>query len=77
MAKRHRSPSTMFSRKSKWRRLKVKMFAMITHCERCGSGDNLTIHHVKPRSSFPELAYEEYNLVVLCTKCHNRIHHGR
>ena len=77
MAKSHRSPSTLFAQSSRWKRIKKRMFSMITKCEKCGAMDHLTVHHVKPRNSHPELAYEIHNLVVLCERCHNTIHNGR
>lgn len=38
-------------------------------CELCGSSDSLHVDHIKPRSLFPELAYEPTNLQVLCRDC--------
>lgn len=77
MATRHRSPSTLFARNSRWKRIKRLMFSLITKCEKCGELHNLTVHHVKPRQTHPELAFEPSNLVVLCQECHNIVHNGR
>ena len=38
-------------------------------CELCGAKDELHVDHIKPRSLFPELAYELSNLQVLCKSC--------
>ncbi|WP_405593892.1 HNH endonuclease [Sellimonas catena] len=34
------------------------------------------VHHIKELRSYPDLAFEEDNLISLCTRCHN-IRHGR
>ncbi|WP_430735764.1 HNH endonuclease [Metabacillus halosaccharovorans] len=30
---------------------------------------NLEVHHIKPRSKYPELEMESTNLITLCKKC--------
>ena len=32
------------------------------------------VHHIKHVDEFPELAYEDNNLVSLCQACHNKAH---
>lgn len=48
-------------------------------CQKCGVGrvesykklnEDLHIHHVKPISRRPELAFEEDNVITLCRRCH-------
>lgn len=34
------------------------------------------VHHIKELRTYPDLAFEEDNLISLCTQCHN-IRHGR
>lgn len=34
------------------------------------------VHHIKEVREFPELAFEDDNLISLCKQCHN-IRHGR
>lgn len=34
------------------------------------------VHHIKELKVYPDLAFEEDNLISLCTQCHN-IRHGR
>ena len=41
-------------------------------CEKCGSTENLTIHHVIPLSK--KIIISEANCVTLCRSCHNVIH---
>lgn len=33
-----------------------------------------TVHHIKHLKEFPELAFEDDNLISLCTECHNEEH---
>lgn len=45
------------------------------HCQRCRIKfdllitDNLECHHIKSYRDFPELAYEESNLIMVCRRC--------
>lgn len=45
------------------------------HCQRCKikfgviETDNLQVHHIKPRIEYPELMYDENNLICLCKTC--------
>lgn len=34
------------------------------------------VHHIKELRDYPDLAFDEENLISLCTRCHN-IRHGR
>lgn len=44
-------------------------------CKRYGRAKEASIvHHIKPVDEFPELAYEDSNLVSLCPGCHNKAH---
>ena len=48
-------------------------------CKRCGSKEDITLHHIVPKSiCSPELIWDEANGVALCQKCHNEWHakHG-
>lgn len=44
-------------------------------CQRClilfgwHTVDNLQVHHIKPRTQFPELTYDNDNLITLCKTC--------
>lgn len=44
-------------------------------CLLCGATTNLEVHHILLRSDRPDLKYDQDNLCVLCSKCHN--HHGK
>ena len=44
-------------------------------CRRYGrSRSAVVVHHVKHVDEYPELAYEDSNLVSLCQGCHNKAH---
>lgn len=44
-------------------------------CQRCLikyniiNSSNLTVHHIKSRNDYPELMYEDDNLITLCLTC--------
>ena len=52
-------------------------------CAHCGSRDDLHAHHIKPKSTHPDLRYDLSNGVTLCYRCHkaehekNRVRLGR
>ena len=43
-------------------------------CEKCGSKENLQIHHIKGYALFPELRFDLNNVLLLCKECHKDIH---
>ena len=43
-------------------------------CSIRGKQDQLTIHHIKSKSEYPELKYRTNNLMLVCSDCHKRIH---
>ena len=43
-------------------------------CSICGKEKELTIHHIKQKSEYPELRYRLNNLMLVCKDCHKRIH---
>ena len=40
-------------------------------CRRCGFGNNLQVHHIKPLGKYPEFALELDNGLTLCGNCHS------
>lgn len=44
-------------------------------CQFCCAKDNLCVHHIKSRQTYPELQYSVDNGIVMCTDCHNEFHH--
>ena len=43
-------------------------------CCICGKESDLTIHHIKQKSEYPELRYRISNMMVVCKDCHKRMH---
>ena len=69
-----------FYRTSKWRKLRLKIIARDGHyCMRCFhkygiiNGERLQVHHIKSRLHYPELEYEETNLITVCGTCNNQL----
>lgn len=52
-----------------FKNMRIRLASYI--CERCGGNDNLTIHHVMPRSVRTENTIE--NTAVLCRPCHDEV----
>lgn len=48
-------------------------------CQRClikygiFNGNDLEVHHIKPRIKYPELIFEESNCITLCTTCNSQL----
>lgn len=58
-----------------WKELSKAIYARDKNiCQDCGETKNLIIHHKKSWSKFPELRFEPSNLIVICEKCHKKIH---
>jgi len=43
-------------------------------CRKCGSDENLCVHHVLDFMGYPELRCEVDNGITLCRTCHNEFH---
>lgn len=60
----------------RWRKLRLRIIARDNHlCQRCYlkyeiiNGDFLQVHHIKPRIYYPELTFDENNLITVCRTC--------
>lgn len=48
-------------------------------CQRCYikygiiNSEDLQVHHIKPRIKYPELTYEDSNLICICRTCNLRL----
>lgn len=48
-------------------------------CQRCkyllglNNSSQLEIHHIKPRIKFPDLMYDESNVITLCKQCNDHL----
>lgn len=69
----HEGKEIYFTRR--WRNLRDRIRERDGHlCSEC-KGNGLTVagidvHHIKPIMEFPELAFNEDNLILLCRPCH-------
>lgn len=43
-------------------------------CSICGKETDLTIHHIKQKSEYPELRFRTNNMMLVCKDCHKRMH---
>lgn len=70
----------MFDYKSShWKRKREQILRRDNYlcqwCRRYGRiAEASTVHHIKHVDEYPELAYEDANLISLCTGCHNKAH---
>jgi len=48
-------------------------------CESCGEHgekEQFQMHHILPFATFPQLARKNWNLIMLCPRCHYMIHNN-
>lgn len=53
-----------------WALLSSKLRKETPFCQKCGRTEYLQVHHLLPRKLYQQLLLEEWNLVVLCPRCH-------
>lgn len=60
----------------KWRKFRKDIIRLDNgFCQRClykygiYNHNNLEVHHIKPREEFPELVFDEDNVITLCKTC--------
>lgn len=62
-----------------WRKKRLEIIKRDIYCQRClikynlFNTDDLTVHHIKSRNSYPELAFDDNNLVTLCRSCNSKL----
>lgn len=71
---RQRALRSNFCSSKSWRKLRYSVLKKRgAKCECCGAtpqhGAKMRVDHIKPRSAYPELAFDEDNLQVLCEEC--------
>ena len=44
-------------------------------CQKCGSIDNIHVHHIIPATQCNMFIHDLNNLICLCKDCHDKIHH--
>jgi 5-methylcytosine-specific restriction endonuclease McrA len=66
-----RKEDISFYHNKRWVKLRALKIAEFPMCERCGAALAQHVHHIKPRKTHPDLAFEYENLESLCIPCHN------
>ncbi len=66
-------------RSKRWRRLRRQALGragyVCQECRRYGkTAEATTVHHAWPAEDFPDYAWSDWNLVGLCSACHNSMH---
>lgn len=56
-----------------FRNLKRVVLSQYPICVICGDDKHLHVHHIKTRREYPELCFEQKNLITLCRSCHSSI----
>lgn len=62
-----------------WKKKREKILKrdnyLCVECKRYGRmREATTVHHIKPYDDYPELAFDNRNLMSLCDACHNKAH---
>ena len=68
-----------------WRKLSKEILERDHHeCQACRDQGKVTlrdgkliVHHIKPIEFYPDLRLDPTNLITVCLRCHNYIHHGK
>lgn len=64
--------SDQFYNSTDWKKIRDQALATLENvCVQCGSGQNLSVDHIYPRSKFPEKALELSNTQILCLRCNS------
>lgn len=58
----------------KYRKWREKIIKRDNVCQHCGSIEKLEVHHIKHFAEYPELRMCDDNAIVLCERCHKKIH---
>lgn len=65
-------------RSSQWVEVERQFLAEHSRCAACGGDARVQVHHVMPVERYPELEFDEANLLSLCMsplECHMRLGH--
>lgn len=64
---------------TQWRKKRLQIIKRDKLCMRCFikykviNGENLTVHHILSRKNYPELIFDDSNLVCLCETCNKQL----
>lgn len=75
-----RGDSEKLLRSTKWRRKRELIKKRDNYmCQRCFikygivNSEELQVHHIKPRIKYPELMFEDTNLICICGTCNRQL----
>ncbi|MFD4058825.1 HNH endonuclease [Streptomyces californicus] len=67
-------------RTTRWKKKRLSIIKRDNaHCQRCVikyniiNNQSLTVHHIKPRNQYPELMFDDTNLITLCQTCNGQL----
>ena len=68
-----------FYKTTRWKHKRIRILKRDEYCchqcKRYGKNRTATtVHHINPLETHPELRLESWNLVSLCSKCHDKMH---
>lgn len=43
-------------------------------CQKCGIPHPLSVHHILPKSLYPDKKFDVNNMITLCCNCHTILH---
>ncbi len=61
-------------RTSAWKTIRKRFLEVNNICKKCGSTENLHIHHIELVKDNPKLFLVEENFITLCNSCHGKYH---
>lgn len=77
---KEKSDTTKKLQYKRWREKREKILKRDRRlCQRClikyqmMNFDKLEVHHIKSREHYPELMYEDSNLITVCHTCNNQL----
>lgn len=76
-SKRRHDAETKQEKRDRFRNWKKPLLVAADYrCQLCGKQmkTGLHLHHVLPYARFPELEFDNRNILVLCNECHREIH---
>jgi len=66
-------------RSPQWAEAARRFLKEHSRCAACGGDDRVQVHHVLPVDRYPELEFDESNMISLCMsplECHVKLGHG-
>lgn len=68
-----------FYKTTRWKHKRARILKRDEYCcrqcKRYGKNRTATtVHHINPLETYPELRLESWNLISLCSTCHDKMH---